>query len=91
MLLPKDLCNRSPSFCALIIREETPSPLPFDLPTDVLPKLPRGHCTVEALDYRLILLLSAGGGPALPGGPFRLGVPYQDRMENPILEVHPLR
>ena len=46
---------------------------------------------MEALDYRLILLLSAGGGPALPGGPFRLGVPYQDRMENPILEVHPLR
>ena len=33
--------------------------------------------------YRLILLLSATGGPALPDGPFRLSVSYQACMETP--------
>ena len=40
-----------------------------------------------ALGYRLILLLPATGGPALPGGPFRLGVSYQFCVETSLPEV----
>ena len=38
--------------------------------------------------YHLILLFSPTGGPALPGVPFRLGIPYQARMETHLPEVH---
>ena len=37
----------------------------------------------------LFLLLSCTGGPALPGSPFRLDIPYQVRMDTPLPEVHP--
>ena len=72
----------------MVVREETPSPLHVGFPADGLPEFPRENRLVEALGYRLILLLSNGGGPALPGDPFRLGFPYQDRVETPLLEVH---
>ena len=39
--------------------------------------------------YRLLLILIPDrGGSALPGGPFCLGVLYQDRMDNPLPEFH---
>ena len=79
MLLPEDLCNRSPGFGALVAREETPSPLPVGCPTDGLPKLTWQHCVVVAPSYS-ILLLAAGGGLALSGSPFHLGVSYQARV-----------
>ena len=41
-----------------------------------------------ALGYLIILVLSATGGPALPEGPFRLGIPHQACMETPLPEVH---
>ena len=37
---------------------------------------------------RLILLLPTISGPDLPGGPFRLCVSYQSRVETPLPEVH---
>ena len=37
----------------------------------------------------LILFLSSTGIPALPGGPFRLGIPFQACMDTPLLVVHP--
>ena len=76
VLLPEELYNWSPDFCALVIREETPSPLPVGCPTDGLPELSQEHCLVEALRYGIVLLLTAEGGPALTGSPFRLGVPH---------------
>ena len=88
VILPEDLCNRSPGFCALVIREETPSPLPVGGLTDGHPELPQEHCVVVALSYRLILLLPAGGGPALSGIPFRLGVPHQTCVLDPLVEVN---
>ena len=36
----------------------------------------------------IILLLAAGGGPALLGISFRLGVSYQTRVLTPLSEVH---
>ena len=90
MLISEDFWNRSPSFCALFIREETPSPLPVGGLTDGLPKIIRQNCVVVAPGYRLILLLPATGGPALPGRPSRLGVSYQSHVETPLPEVHPL-
>ena len=39
--------------------------------------------------YRLFLLLSARGGSAPPGGPFRLCIPQQARVETPLPEVNP--
>ena len=39
VLLPEDICNRSPGFCALVIQEETPSPLPVGCLSDSLPEL----------------------------------------------------
>ena len=89
MILPEDLCNWPPSFCALVIQEETPSPLPVGCPTDGLPKLTIQHCVVVALGFRLILLLHVTGGPALPVGTFRLGIYHQARMKTPLPEVHP--
>ena len=38
---------------------------------------------------RLHPLLSAGGGPDLPGGPFRLSIPHQACMETPLPEFYP--
>ena len=89
MILPEALCNQSPGFCALIIREETPSPLPVSCPTDGFPDLTRQHCVVLSPGFRLIPLLPDGGGPALPGSPFRLGIPHQTCVENPLPEIHP--
>ena len=40
VLLPEDLFNKSPGFGALVLREETPSPLPVGRPTDGLAELP---------------------------------------------------
>ena len=37
----------------------------------------------------LVLLLSSTGSPALPGGPLRLVIPHQARVETPLLEFHP--
>ena len=88
VLLREDLCNRLLGSGALIVLEETPSPLPVGCLTDGLPELPREHCFVVALGYRLLLLLSAAGGSDLPGGPFRLGITHQARMETPLPEVH---
>ena len=42
-----------------------------------------------ALGYRLILLFLAADSPTLPGGPFCLSIPHQDRLETPLPEVHP--
>ena len=91
MLLPEDLCNRSPSFGALVIREETPSSLPVGCPADGLTELIRQHCLTVAPGYRLIFLLPAAGGPAFPDGPLRLGVPHQARVDTPLPEFHPQR
>ena len=57
VLLPEDLCNQSPGFCALVIREETPSPLPVGFPTDGLSNLTQQNCVVVASCYGLVLLL----------------------------------
>ena len=81
VLLPEDLCNRSPGFSALVVQEETPSPLPVIGPTDGLMELTRQDCAVVAPGQGLVLLLSSVGGPALPGGPFHLGVPHQTRVQ----------
>ena len=91
LILPEDLCNRSPGFSALVVQEETPSPLPVGCPTDGLPELPLEHCLVKSPSYRLILLLADRGGPALSGGPFRVGIPHQSHMLAPPPEVHELR
>ena len=88
MLLMEKLCNRSPGFSALVILEETTTPLPVSCPTDGLPQRTRQHSVVSAPHNGLILLLSSTGGPALPGGPFCLGTPHQARMEIPLPEVH---
>ena len=90
MLLSEDLCNRSSGFCALVIREEIPYPLSIGCPTDGLPEITRKHYVVVAPGYILILLLPATGGPALPGGPFRIGVSYQSPVEAPLPEVPPV-
>ena len=84
MLLPENLCNRSPGFSALVIWEETPSLLPVGFPTDSLPRLTRKHYVVVSLGYHLIILLPATVVPALPGGPLRRGVPQQACVENPL-------
>ena len=88
MLLLEDFCKKSPGFRALIIWEETPSPFPVGSLIDGLPELTQQHCVLVALGYRLILLFSATGGPALPAGPFCLGVSYQSFVEILFLEVH---
>ena len=91
VLLLEDLCNRSPGFCALVVREETPSPLPVGGPTASLLKFTIQQCVVVTPRNGFVLLLSAGGGPALSGSPFRLGVPHQIRVQTPLPEVHLLR
>ena len=88
MLLPEDLCKRSPSFGALVIREEAPSPLPIGDLSDGLPKLTIQHRVMVAQGYRL-LLLSSSGSSALPGSHFCLGIPHQDRLETPHPYFHP--
>ena len=88
VLLPEDLCYWSTDFCALVLREETPSPIPVGCPADGLPELPREHCLVKAPEHGIILLLAAEGGTALSGSPFRLGVPHQASMLSPLPEVH---
>ena len=77
MILPEELCNRSPGICVLVIRKETPSPLPVGCPMDGLLNLTRQHCVVVTPGYRPILLLPATVSPALPGGPLRLGILHQ--------------
>ena len=90
MLLPEDLCNRSPGLSELVIRQEAPSPLPSGGLTDGLLKLTRQRRVVVAPGYRLLLLLLfSAGSSALPGGPFRLNIPHYARMEISLLEVHP--
>ena len=88
VLLPEDLCNRSPGFCALVIWEETPSPLPVDCPTDGLPELSQEHCLMESPRYGVLLLLVTEDGPALAGSPLRLGVSHQVSMLSLLPEVH---
>ena len=88
MLLPEDLCNLSPGFSALVIREETPSPLPVGCLTDGLMKLNRQHCVMVSPRYSVVFILAAESGPALSDRPFRLGVPHQARVQTLILEVH---
>ena len=39
VILLEKLCNQSPGFHALVIQEETPSPLHFGCPTDILTHL----------------------------------------------------
>ena len=89
MLIPEDLYNGSPGFCALSIREETPSTLPVSRPMDSLSQLTRKQCVMVAPGYRLILLLLTTGGPALPGYPFYLVIPYQSCGETPLSYAHP--
>ena len=88
MLLLEDICNRSPGFSALVIREETPSPLHVGFLTDGLPEIYQEHCLVEAPRHGIVPLLTAEGGPTLAGIPFRLGVPHQASMFYPLPEVH---
>ena len=88
VLLPEDLCNQSPGFGALVVREEKPSPLPVGFPTDVLPDITRQHCVVIAPRYGVVLLLAAEGRTALSDSSFRFSVPYQARVLAPLLEVH---
>ena len=77
-----------PGFCALVVREETPSPLPVGCPADGLSKLTGQYRVMVTLGHNIALLLAAGGGPDLPGGPFRLGAPHQAHVKNPLTEVH---
>ena len=88
VLLPEELCNWLPSFSALVIRKETPSPLQVSCPMDGLPELPREHCLVKAPGHGIVLLLGAEGGPALLGSPFRLGIPHRDSILSLLPEVH---
>ena len=88
MLLPEDICNRSPGFGALVIQEETPSPLPVGCPTDGLAELNRQHFVLIAPRYGVGFLITAGGGTAPSGSPFCLCVPHQARMLAPLPEVH---
>ena len=48
MILPENLYNGSPGFCALVIWEETPSTLPVSRPMDSLLQLTRKHCVMVA-------------------------------------------
>ena len=91
VLLPEDPCNRSPGFRALVIQEETPSPLPVGFPTDNITELTRQQSVMISPGYLLILPLPATGGPALPRRPFCLGVSDQSHVETPLPEVHPPR
>ena len=62
MLFTESLSNRSPSLCALVIREETPYPPPVVCPTDGLTQLTRQY------PPQLIL-------PGLYGDPSSRGLP----------------
>ena len=89
MLLPENLCNRLPGSYALVIREDTPSPLPIGCPTDGRTQLTSQNRVVVTPCNGLVLLLSSAGGPALPGSLLRLGIPYQACMDTHFPEVHP--
>ena len=89
VILPENLCNRSPGICALLIQEETPYPLPVSCLPGGLIELTQYHGVVITPCYGLIFLLSSTGSPTLPGSPSRLGVSYQDCLGTPLLEVHP--
>ena len=65
-----------------------PPPLPVSCPKYSLLYLTRQHCVVVAPGYRLLLLLSATGGPAVSVGSFRLLIPHQACMDTPLPEVH---
>ena len=80
VLLPEDRCNRSPDIRAFVVWEETPPPLPVGGPADSLPKLIRQHCVVVTPGHDFVLLLAAGGSPALSGSPFHLDTPHQTRV-----------
>ena len=89
MILLENLCNRSPGLRSLVIREETPSPLSVGFPAYGLSELTRQHSVAVVPCYGLVLLLPSAGGPALSDSPFRLGIPYQACVDNPLTEVHP--
>ena len=89
VLLSENLCNRSPGFRALVVREKTPYPLPVGCTADSLPEHTIQNCVVVASCHGLILLFCSTGGPALPGSPFCLGNPHQACVETPLPEVHP--
>ena len=57
VLLPEDLCNRSSGFHTLVIKEETPSPLPVGLPTDGLSELTRKYHVMVTPSYGVVLFL----------------------------------
>ena len=76
VLLSEDICNWSPSFCAFVPQEETPSPLPVCFPTDVLPELPQEHSVVKIWGHGIILFLASESGSTLTGIPFRFSFPH---------------
>ena len=43
---------------------------------------------METPRHGVVLLLTAEGGPALAGSPFRLGIPHQASMLSSLPEVH---
>ena len=59
VLLPEDLSNGSPSFGALVVQEETSSPLLVGFLAEGLLELTRRHCVVITLGHVVILLLTA--------------------------------
>ena len=85
------LCNRLPGFCALVVREDTPFPLSVGCMADGLPELTRKYLVMVTSGHGVILLLDTGGGTSLPGGPFRLGISHQARVQTPFQEVYVLR
>ena len=89
MILLEELCNWSPGLSALVVREETPSPLPVVCLIDGLHQLTQQHYVVLAPCNGLALLLSCTGGPALPGSTLRLRVSHQAHLEKSLPEVHP--
>ena len=64
-------------------------PLPVGGLTYGLPDLTRQQDVMVSPGYRLLLLFSATYGSTLPVGPFLLGIHNKDRMDTPLLEVHP--
>ena len=89
VILLENLSKRSPGLRALVIQEETPSPLPVGCLADVLPQLIRQYCVMVALVYCLIFLLFSAGRSELPGCTLRLSVFYQACTDTPLPEVYP--
>ena len=88
VILLENFSSCSPGLCALVFREETPSPLPFGCLMDGLPQLTRKYYVMVALGLHTILLFSSSGSPALHVIPFHLSVSYQACMETPLPEFH---